>query len=506
MCAQVGTFVTSSEVPAATTTAYDAATAFVVGFADWGPSGAPVLVRTLPDMAATIGSPAGSGNPYSSRTSTSAVSFDALETYFGEGGYRAYFTRVVGPNPTYSSLALQDVSASTSITVTAAYQGAGGNAIYVAVNNAGLSYSLTLQDFSGNPLAISPSFASNAAGVTWLGTTGLATGVAGPGGLPRTLSATPLSGGTDDNSNATLTNWQNALAALPPSLGPGQVFAPGQTVSTLNGIWNALGAHAQTNNRVALCDMDDNTLVTALVAQVTTIATSGIASYCGFWAGNLTIPGAVPNTTRSVSPSAAIAGMCANADNRGTGNINQAVAGVNYPLQFAYQNTSTISGAGGAIYNSSDLFKLNDAGINTFAVRGGQFLNYGFVAVVPSTNDVIYWQLNHGRTRMSIIADAQGVGEPFVFSQVDGQGADSQAFASALVAMLTGYYRRGALYGATPTAAFSVDVGSDINTATSLEGGQLNAALTVSYSPFAQSVTINLNAVPLTVAAANIAA
>lgn len=492
--AQVGTFVNATVVAPSTTSANDPATAFVVGLSDWGPVNTPILLTSFTAMASGIGSPAGGGNPYSSRTATCSTAFDAMETIFGEGGYRVYFSRVAHGTPVNASIAL---APSAALTITALYPGVGGNAIYVAVQNNTTTYQLTFQDVNGNILTQSPQLSTLAAGITWVASTGYATATSSGSTLPSTAAATAMTGGTDNRGSATVTDWQSALAGFYLGLGPGQVLAPGNTNTTLSGIWAALGTHASANNRIALCDMDDNTAAATLISQMSTFNSSANASYMGFWAGNVQIPGITPGTTRSVSPSAAIAGVTARVTPGGQGNVNQPPAGVVYPLRFATQNQSTVTGTGGAIYSTTDLYSLNDAGINTFAIRNGLFVNYGFVSAILPTTDAIYWQLSHGRTRMSIIADSMIVGEPFVFSQIDGQASDQIAFQSALQNMLMSYYTRGALYGATASDSFAVDAITP-NTPSTLQAGQLNAVVKVRLSPFAQKVTINIQAVPIT--------
>lgn len=497
---QVGVVVQANEVPPATTTTYSTANAFIVGVCDWGPVGTPIKVTSLANAASLIGTPNGSGSPYGSRSNNNAAVFDALDELFHEDGSASpivYISRVVHGTAASASLVLQDGSGATSLTLTAKYAGEGGNGIYVSAENNTSTYTLSLADANGNTLAQSPTLSTLAAGVTWAGNTGLLTAEAGAGDLPDTLTATALTGGTNGSSDATLSDWTAALNVFGPTLGPGQVLAPGQTDTTLTGIWSALGAHAAANNRVAVCSMDDNQSASTLAGAIGEIGSSAVGSYCGFWAGNRNIPGVATGTTRSISPDSVIAGLCARVDNA-TGNPNQAAAGVNYPLQYATAPTSMVSGAPLDTYSLADLSTLNDSGINTFQNVNGLPCNYGFVSSELSSSDSIYWQFNHARLRMAIVAQAQLVGQPFVFSQIDGQGSQATAFKSALTAMLTDYYTLGALYGATAADAFTVDTGSDVNTPATIAAGQLNAVLTVAFSYFAQAVNIQINVVPIT--------
>jgi hypothetical protein len=498
--AQVGVFPVVTQAPASVVTPYNTMNAFIVAEADWGPVGVPTPVSSLANVANIFGTPSGSGNPYSSRTTTCANLFDACDTLFHEDGYTTpavYVSRVVGPTPVNATLVLNNTVPSASLTLTAVYPGVGGNGIYVVVvNTGGTSYVITLQDSAGNVLATSPSLTTAAAGVTWAATTGYVTAVAGTG-IPVSLSATALATGTDNRGSATITNWTTALTAFAGSLGPGQVFAPGITNTTLSGIWSALGTHAFNNNRVAVCDMDDDVSAATLVSDIASFGTTSVGSYCAFWGGNRTIPGTTPGTTRSVSPSSVIAALCARVDSGG--NPNLAAAGVNYPLDYATSAASLVSGTTDT-YSLADLETLNGAGINTFQTIFGQPLNYGFVSSVPSTTDTTFWQWNHARLRMAIVAEAQIIGQPYVFAQIDGTGSTATQFGNALQGMLASYYAAGALFGATAAAAYVVNVGPTVNTPTTMAAGQLNAQIGIRMSPYAQMVTIVINVSPITTA------
>lgn len=493
----VGVSVSAAEVPPATTSLYNTQNAFIVGFADWGPVGQPVRITSLANAASQIGTPSGSPTPYGSRTATNATVFDAIDALLGEDGNATptvYFSRVAHGTPAAASLAL---APSAALTITAAYPGAGGNGIFVAVQNNTSNVVITLSDAAGNTLATSPQLTTLAACIAWAATTGLVTATSTGASLPSTAAATALTGGTDNRGSAALSDWQTALAAFAPTLGPGQVLAPGQTNATLAGISSALATHASQNNRVVCANLDDNVSAATEITNLGAFGSSAVASYAGFWAGNRVIPGITPGTTRSVTPDAVIAGLVARAD-AATGNPNTAAAGVNYPLQYATVPTSNVSGAPLDTYSNADLQTLNAAGINTFQVVDGEPCNYGFVTPELASQDAIYWQFNHSRTRMYIVAQAQLIGQPFVFSQIDGQGSIQSRFKGALQAMLLGLYNQGALYGATAQDAFVVDTGPDVNTPATIAAGQLNATITCSFSYFAQNVQIQVNVVPTT--------
>jgi hypothetical protein len=58
--------------------------------------------------------------------------------------------------------------------------------------------------------------------------------------------------------------------------------------------------------------------------------------------------------------------------------------------------------------------------------------------------------------------------------------------------MLLAFYNEGSLYGTTPQEAYSVDVGSSVNTPTTIANGELHAVLSVRMSPDAEWVVIEV--------------
>lgn len=487
---RVGVSVTTAELPPATSNPFNTASAFMVGFGDNGPVGTAVKCQSVSDVSNTIGV----------RSATNQTLWDAADVYFREGGSVLYLSRVVGPAPVNASLTLQDSIPHPTVTVTAKYPGIFGNGLYVVVTNTGGNYTVLIQDASGNVLETHGPFAQAGGNAPLLADTTSslvtftqATGTGNTTAYPAALTATALTGGVDDHGNATLSNWQSALAAFTLDLGPGQVSAPAKTNTGLSGIWSALGTHAEANNRVAICDMDDSQTAATLVTDVASITTSGVASYIGFWASSCKVPGVTSGTTRTVPASCVISALCARAD--AAGNPNTAAAGDGFPLRYVTAFTTT--------YAQADIDTLNAAGINVFNTVFGVRENYGFVSAIPQATDAIFWQFSHSRFRMALVADFQVISHPFLFSQIDGKGLDIAAFSGAFAAKLA-YYANpsvGAIYVQAPNGTvdqgFAIDTGNTVNTPTTIAAGQLNANISVRMSPFAQLVNIQLNSVPV---------
>jgi hypothetical protein len=112
---------------------------FVAGLADRGPL-ISTPIRSLQDFISIFG-----------LRQTYSVLYDAIETYFREGGVQANVSRVVGPGAAVSSRNLLDASAGTSLVISAKGPGAYAQTITVAVQNPGAggtasSFSLTITD------------------------------------------------------------------------------------------------------------------------------------------------------------------------------------------------------------------------------------------------------------------------------------------------------------------------------------------------------------------------
>lgn len=295
--------------------------------------------------------------------------------------------------------------------------------------------------------------------------------------------------GDDDHANADDTDWADALDLFTKDLGPGQVLAPGKTTAAVHG---ALADHAEENNRIALLDLADDadradleTAATSAASGVSDPKNTRRAVPLAPW---YEVPGVGGGTHRTVPPSAVVAGIVARNDAE-TGNPNLAAAGPQGLSRFALDVTQT--------YTDADREDLNDAGVNVGRNVRGQVQNYGWRTLADPDTDVQWVQASKARTHMAIIAEGEAIAERYVFSQIDGKGHKAAEFAGDLTGVLLGYYSLGALFGDTPEEAFTVDVGSDVNTPESIADGELRAVVAVRTSPFAELVTLEIVAVPV---------
>jgi hypothetical protein len=556
---RIGVLINASSAPPAFTNPYDTANAFMIGYADTGPAGSAVPCTTITQVANIIGARSatnqklwdaadlylreGGAKLYLSRVvgntptlaaltlndnlaspkptvtitakypTVAGLVYDATVTQTAA----ATFTANTATNTTLSNISsFANLAPGTLITgagiaagtyIVSVNTGAGTAVLSTAttatatgVTITPYTFTVTITDTSGQlPTETHGPYMNTAAlyqdTTSQMVTFAQATGMGNTINSPAVLTATALSGGTDDRGTATITNHQTALAAFGPALGPGQVSAPGVTNTTLNGIWSALDTHANTNNRVAVKDDDDATAAATLVTNLGDYGAAATAAWGAIWAGNVQAPGVVASTTRTVAPSPVISALCARAD--ATGNPNLAAAGMGFPLRYV----SGFTGLNGApLYGQADIDTLNAAGINTWNNVFGINQNYGFVTPVPQTTDAVFWQFSHSRLRMAIIAAFQVVSAPFVFSQLDGKGLDIAAFSGDLATILSGYAKKNAISTLAPDGSqdqgFVIDTSP--NTPPTMAAGQLLANVSFRPAPFAQLVEVQLAAIPTT--------
>lgn len=283
-----------------------------------------------------------------------------------------------------------------------------------------------------------------------------------------------------------------ALNRLNADLGPGQVFIADATLGAVKDNQSALLAHAANANRIALLSAADGT-ATAIATAAGAVRTDTNARYGAMFAPSATIPGIAGGTTRSVPYPAIEAGIIARND---VGlNPNVAAAGVNGASLYALDLA--------ARYTDAEYETLNEAGADMARLIYGGVETYGYRTLVdPAGPEMTWLSLGNARLNMAIVAQADVIGERYVFAQIDGRRRKVSQFGGELSAMLVPFYEGGALYGDTPDDAFSVNVGEQVNSDETLAAGELHAVLAVRMSPFSELVVIEIVKVATTEAIA----
>jgi phage tail sheath protein FI len=282
-----------------------------------------------------------------------------------------------------------------------------------------------------------------------------------------------------------------ALGKLTEDLGPGQVFVAdplANVIATQTGLLD----HAAANNRVALLQAADGTAASLISAQAL-VKVSANARYGAFFAPSIIIPGITPGTTRTVGATCVVAGLIARNDS--VYGPNTPAAGVNGQAVFA---TDVLTR-----YTDAEYSQLNDACVDMTRVMYNGVRLYGYRSTIDPTTAAASWlNFSNSRLNMAIVAQANLIGENFMFSQLDGRRKTISQFGGSLRAMLVPFFEAGSLYGETAEDAFQVNVGTAVNTAATIANGELHAVLQVRMSPFAEWVVIEIVKVATTQALA----
>lgn len=283
----------------------------------------------------------------------------------------------------------------------------------------------------------------------------------------------------------------DALALFTKGLGPGQVAAPLDTPGATT--YGKLLDHAVANNRWAVMDVSlaDNTeaeIATKAGLVPSTANKDEFGALFGPWHEIPGPAGTIGGAARQVPASAATCALLNRVD--GLGNPNRAPAGRDFPLQYVT----------GFVYDilDADVETLLTAGANSYIEKYGVLQLYGFQTARVASPDDPFWQANCSRGRMWLTAQAQLVGEQFMFKPIDGRGVLAGAFKRALEGVCLNLYGVDGLFGETAAEAFSVETGVSVNTDETIAAGELHGTAEVVFSLHAKSVVIDLVSVPVT--------
>src|SRR5205807_1501580 len=162
---------------------------------------------------------------------------------------------------------------------------------------------------------------------------------------------------------------------------------PGRTTSTAYG---QILTHASANNRVGLLDLADTATVATLLTAVSTLESRVGAAFAPW----IVVPGVTAAATRTIPPSALVAGLisrndrplCPNHPSAGRAGLS------NYGIDVSQAS----------LVNSLDA--LNIAGVNVIRFMGGGVRVYGWRSLADPINDPSWINFGNGRLYMALSA------------------------------------------------------------------------------------------------------
>lgn len=462
-------------------------TAFVVGFASWGPIGVAKIITSWSDFLRNFGS------------------FHALG-YLAETAY-VFFNLFVGKQMVIVRAGANNAAKAT-ITVNDRVVGTPGSTFKFTAKHPSLTVDVIviitdtadtdlvnirvlssalniIENYAAVDLRVASDVAAINAKSKLVDISLLAATVAGATGRPAAGTFT-LTGGNDGSASFDITTLGAYLAQFADeNFGTGQVLIPG-----FSGVENnaALIAHAESYNRMALLDSALGDEPTDVVDAVALNRSSHAAIYYPFvqmqdLAGS--------GLKKFYPPSIFAAAACAQVDR--TIGTHKAPANIKVPLALDVERNAD----GTSVINDGVREFLNGKQVNVIAPLQGEGIKiYGARVLYPAGETRIKYI--HERRMLNLIYYTAKIGYAWaVFAVVDGQGRLFRDLRAAGATFLRNLWRSGGLYGATEPEAFIVICDTTNNPPDELEQGRVHVQLGVKLSPTAEIIIINIDNVPL---------
>jgi len=458
---------------------------FAVGFAARGPVNTAKLVTSLEEFEDIFG---GYNNAYL---------HPVIESFFEEGGTRAWIARVADSAATIGSLTLTAAGAggasliniaangpgawSSQITVQTVNPGTGGSDFIIKIfDNGSLVYSTgnctTVAQAVGR---INSSF--RASRIV------LATNVAGTAVTLPENQASPvaLSAGTADNSaNVTTSNHVTALDLFLESYGTGVVVATDVVHNTMNA---ALATHANAKNRITfLYGGSADSIATAKAAGNALASGNSNAEHVAYFYPWVFAPTSNAGANRLIPPvgyaaaKRAVAHTQVGAHKPGAGLISVA--------QFVNGVATDIDKTNGDA--------LDEAFVNAIRVINNTIRIYGARSVSPDISNFRY--ITAQDVVNQIVVEANRSLEDLIFSVIDGRNTVFAAVESKLFAILEPLRANGALFEAFDANGKRIDFGytvkcdSGLNPVTQLAEGLVKARVGVRVSSVGDKIEVDI--------------
>lgn len=429
----------------------DSGQAFIVGQTQRGPVHTPTRVFGLADFRAVFGERSGGTDLY-----------DVVASAFKEGLGSAWILRAAGPTPVKATIGLD----SNKITVTAKEYGAFANSWTAAYTTATKTVTIVKGDttvtYTGTTAAEVEAAAAVDPDVT-VTITSLPSG---------NVSATALTGGTDDYGNVVIAT---SLAYLGADLGDGALVWPGKVSSATA---SAFQTHCASTNRLGILSVAEGTSqANAIVAADAVTSGENLA---------LVWPHVTVSTNSgdlTIEPTGFALGARARA--------HAAEGPQASPIRDIYGRAQWVTGVEEET-TAAEWASLNDAGVSVIRTSNGNLRLYGW-KTLDAPDDVTNLQGAQFRDVINRVATGcQEIADSFVGRTIDSKGQALGEFRGQLVGFLSGM--KAAFYEGSDDPGYVVDVGSGVNSTASLAAGDVAAAVGVRLAPTAEFVTIEITA------------
>lgn len=412
---------------------------FAAGTAERGPTDVAKLVTSLADF-----------ETYYGEYNASNTLHQHIQTYFEEGGARAYVSRVVGASATAGTLVLNSSGPTPAMTIDAANSGAWSVDVDVEVVTgtlSGFAVKIYFKDVlvytTGDVDTVSA--AASKINASAIATNYVVATATAPAVALLVSAKAALSVGANGTS-PTSTQLVTGLALFTSALGAGAVSIPEQFSTTA---YDGLIAHAVTYNRIALLGFDPASDAAAAITTAATYAAATGAENTGFYFPHVTIPG-LASTTLTISPESYVAAKRSIAHNQ----YGAWVAGAGLISAGDF-----VTGLASAVDKTTgDL--LDDGRVNALRIIQGTVRVYG--ARSASSDETNFRYITYRDLLNYVVVEAERILEDLVFSTIDGRRTVFGRVEARLIGLLDPLRTAGGLFAAFDAEGNQIDPGYSV--------------------------------------------
>lgn len=467
---------TSVRTGPSTATARESSQLFVVGLAERGPSDEAVLVESLADFEDMFGG-------YQSYS----YLHPTVESFFEEGGTRAFVARVVGASATIGELTLQN-GGTDVLTLTANGAGDWSENVEVAVSHpSGTTFKIDLYyDGDLKYTTGTVSSTSQAAGrinLSAIASRYVTATVDSTSLRPSVISATALSAGDDDRAAVVSDDYVSALTLFNDALGSGAVACPEEDDATVT---TGLVAHANEYNRIALLFAAEGAIPQTVKNKALAVQAEDGAEHAAIYHPWVETPTGTPGVTRFIPPVGYVAAKRALAHNQ---------VGAHMPGAGLISVARFIVGVKSEI-NKTVGDDLDENYVNAIRVIQNTVRVYGARSCSVDTENFRY--ITQQDVINSIVTECYRSIEDVVFSSIDGRNTVFADIESRLLSILSVMRNIGALYPAFDANGRQLDDGytvkcnASINPSSQLATGLVKAKIGVRVSSVGDKIEIDI--------------
>ena len=458
------------------------ATMFVAGVTERGPDGTSHLVTSIADFEDIFGAQTSDGWVH-----------QTVETFFEEGGSRAYVSRVVDEDAIEAEYELLDSSSSVCANLMASGTGTWANddGLTVEVTHpTGSTFKVKIR-LNGSLVWTSSTHTDVADFINEVNNSSTAalylTASSGTSSnIPAVLAEDSFSGGTN-GSTLVDADLETALDTFTNNLGPGAVCAPGFTSSAAR---LALLANAEANNRIAVMSFDKDTTVAEAVSEAADYSVETNSSYGSFFYPWVKIPNGT--LTQVVPPEGYVCGKRAKVHN---------LYGSWTPWAGEKTQADFVTG----VYSSmskAEAGDLDDGNVNPIRLINGTVRVYGARSL---SNDTANYRFIIAREVLNQITyEAEQALEALLFLPIDGRKSTFSRVGAPLVAILDrirvggGLYEAFDAFGKQIDPGFTVQVNDANNPLDQLATGKIKAKIGARVSSIGDKIEVEITKSNLT--------